>query len=225
MPRILALLVSAFLLTAGIVFVLIEMFKFLGISRMSKSRRRKERLALLDVVRQNMNNPAPFDVAELDLLSLEILSSTKKKFFSRLKQGQLQSIYGEPIFGFAARVYSARQFVLVFAHDDQDYCAMGLGNKTMLYKGLELLGEVRGSDLLVGSKSIANVKSSGQKVKSYFVNGEELAQRFLLNGTDTRLIDRMFQMVMENEITAENVDIFTAFMGYDVIMEHIRTSK
>lgn len=225
MPRILAILVSAFLLTVGIVFVLLEMFKFLGISRMSKSRRQKERLALLDMIKMDLDNPAPYDVGELDLVSSEIHSNTKKKFFSRLKHGQLQSIYGEPIIGFAARIYSARQYVLVFAHEKADYCAMGLGNKTMLYKGEDLLGEVRGNDLYVGNKTIAEVKRTSQKVKSYYVEGKEFAQRNILNGKEVRLIDRMFQMVMEKEFTSKNIDLFTAYMGYDVIMEHIKASK
>ncbi len=95
----------------------------------------------------------------------------------------------------------------------------------MLYKGEDLLGEVRGTDLYVGNKTIAEVKRMSQKVKSYYVDGKELAQRNILNGKEVRLIDRMFQMVMEKEFTSKNMDLFTAYMGYDVIMEHIKASK
>ena len=188
---------------------------------MSRNRRWRERQRLLEDLEPQLRDSAPWTANELDLISALLVSKTRKKFFSSHSKGYIQSIYGEVMMADAARIYSSRQYVLAFAHNSGNYCAMALGNKTLIYHNENLIGELKGSQLMAGNKCIAEIKSSDLGRRTYFVHDEELAERKTSRSEEKKVIDRMFEMVMEANIKGENIELLTAMIGVDVIHEYL----
>lgn len=185
---------------------------------MSKNRRFRERRVLLEQLATEWDISAPsWNRAEADILSAQIESKVKRKLFSRIIRGRLQTIYGESFIEFAGRTYSRSQYIVVLKFEKGDLTIMGLGRRAFLYDGENLIGEFHEGRLKSGRQLIGKIsRSKDGMARIYEINDEDVARRRLLN-RDSVVTDRFFEMVMTNKIGESDFMTFSGILGYDVI--------
>lgn len=215
MPRIFALLVSALLFILGVGFVLVQMLRFLGISRMSRNRRNRERLALLAHLKSLNIDRAPWTKNEVDLLSARVETKAKKRFFSKSLEGYAQTIYSEPLLPFAASVYSSNQYILCFTTNKQNYTLMALGKVVEAFVGDQKVGAFHRNDLVVNGKVLASIQRERGTYKTIMVEGKDLGH-INTNVKSDRVTERKMEMVMDGAIDGQNMALFTLLLGYDL---------
>ncbi|MDX1683629.1 MAG: hypothetical protein R3275_00245 [Saprospiraceae bacterium] len=217
MPRFFALLVSALLFITGISIVLVQILRFLGLSRMSRGRRERERRRILGLLGRQNVDMAPWKIGEIELLSYKIHYSNKRSLFSRWLQGYAQTIFNEPLLPFAARVYGPDQYILCFTTHDRHYSLVSLGDITEAFVMNKKIGVIRENVLERDGKVIGEIRSASSSYHSIIVNDRDLGHiKPHVTRNDLRITDRRMEMVMDQSFAQEDKDVFTLILGYKI---------
>lgn len=218
MPRIFALLLSLIVFIIGVSVVIVQILRFLGISRMSRSRREKERRILLEALSSQIPDLAPWKKDEIDLLSSKVEFSSKRDFFSKNVEGYIQTIYGEKVIPFAAKVFSTRQFICVLVTDKHNFTLMGLGNLTEVMIDNHKLGAIQNGTLIQNGKPLATIENRSGMYHPLIVSGVDLAHLRADRSVENDLVThRLMEMVSEDLITGDTLPYLTGILCYDLI--------
>lgn len=223
MPRFFALLVSVVLFILGVTFVLVQILRFLGISRMSRGRRLREQRLILDQLRSENRDLAPWKKSEIDLLSSKVEWKVRRKFFSRWLEGHIQTIYSETIAPFAARIYGERQYICGVMTDHGNYTLMGLGKLTEAYVGDRKVGDIKDGQLVQNGKTLAQLRKNIGSYDAIVVNGKDTGHIKSQGQQDGRLVtERVLEVVLEENISTEDLPLFTIMVLYSMLGPVVR---
>lgn len=208
MIRLIRLLLILLLVVGGVGFILFQIIKFLGLTRWSKSRREKERREGIASARSMLENPVPWQIKELDLLSLYYAFSADRGVFSTTKSGSLKTIYGEDFISFVVKQYSTSDYLLCFCHSKKCYAIFNAGRKGQVYVGDQKKYDILDSALFdLEGQRLAEI-SRGLNFHSVIINGKEVAH---IEGSEVEVLEntRAFQLVEEDKLKESDLDVFT----------------
>ena len=169
--------------------------------------------ALLDMLGRMDENAAPWLPPEIELLSARIEGKSRKKFFARLWNGTLQTVYGEPLIAFAARIFTEKQYISVWKTTSTHYGLISTGRQVQVFVNNKACGMIVDGELIGYQFGTGRIRSTVGGMQAIQIDTSDLAI-FRSRGDRSNVTDRFFEMLADNDITEKNLHAFSLLLFY-----------
>lgn len=220
MIKMLRLLVIFALFIGGVGVVLFQIIRFLGMTRWSSSRRKKERLDGQQLAYSNLDNPVHWGREEYELLSQNLTHSRKKGVFSTQTTGALSTIYSESFISFVIKQYHDREWLISVSTDKDQYSVYKNGHESQVWKRDDLIGVYSKGKIMDQKGGLLGELQKGTTYHTVQVQGVSVAH---LNAYEEKatINQRAFQLVHEERIAQEVEWVFTIIVVMFLLEEAV----